>query len=231
MKYINIKKVISILSTSFIVLSMSGCKTEKQVDSTNSDDNIEYEYNVDNEQDSQLSNDLIIYENKEEEIVSYFENLETIIDNYINQDNFEKIKESSKEMVVTGIDFIFYGKEIKGITFNELTDTTKEKIIEIVNNIDIKLENKIPGYKETIKDKFNQGYDYISEKLKEGSDYIDDKLESKYGLEYEKIKENAKEIKDEVKEDASDTFDLVQDKVSSGFTKIKNWYEEKTDKK
>ena len=239
MKYVNVQKLIAILSAGFILLSVSGCQKKESNNKVQKDENssfvqIQTEPAIDTENVliDIIDNEEVITADidKEKEIVGYFEELEHEVTTYINQDNFEQMKEKIKKIAITGIDFIFYGTEIKGITFEELTTETKEKIMNIVASIDGKIEGKIPGYKDTIKDKFGQGYSYVTGKLSEGIDYIDNKLEQKYGQDYQDAKDKANEIKDDVKEEASDIFNKVSEEVSEGWSKIKKWYEDKTGK-
>lgn len=233
MKYINIKKIIVVLSAGFVLLSMSGCQSEEQVinnkDKKEISNRIEMNTEVSSPIDNFTSDDIVV--EKEEKIVSYFENLENEVDDYINENNFDEVKDKAKNIAITGIDFLFYEKEINGITFEELTDETKNKIINIVVSIDNKIENRIPGYKDTVKDKFGKSYGYVTDKLHQGLEYVDDKLEDKYGEKYDNVKEKTLGIKDEVKDTVSDVWQEVKDKTSSGWSKLKDRYEEKTNKR
>ena len=235
MKYINMKKLIAIISAGCILISISGCKKHEDANKSNVSDTGNYQYMENPSEQFKLesaesSNETQVGETIENEIITYFQGLEEEVNNCINAESFEKVKEKAKEMFITGIDFIFYCKEIKGVTFEELTTEAQERIMYIVANIDSKIESKIPGYKETIKDKFGQGYDYVSEKLQEGLKYIDGKLDEKYGEDYQGVKDKANEITDEVKDGASSIYDEVTESISEGFQKIKDWYEDKTDK-
>ncbi len=49
-------------------------------------------------------------------------------------------------------DFIFNGKKINGVTFNELKDEIKLEIMKIALSINEKINEEIPKYKEKIKD-------------------------------------------------------------------------------
>lgn len=247
MKYINVKKVIALISAGFILISLNGCKKKEESDYLNVSEtslNQQIESEIINEpidtepnqyveietkeQTEQAVSETI--ENKEEEVIIYFENLEKEVNCYINESDFDRLKEKVKNIAITGIDFIFYGTEIKGVTFDELTTETKNKIMYIVASIDNKIESKVPNYKETIKNKFGQGYDYVNEKLDEALTYVDGKLEEKYGESYENTKDKASEITESVKENAINTYERVTEEIGSGFTKIKEWYEEKTNK-
>lgn len=243
MKYINFQRLIAVVSAGFILLSINGCQ-KKEASNINDVPKVEnYQYiqppstsepNITNNNSliDKIEDESIITanESKENEVVKYFEDLETEVTSYINQDNFDNLKEKIKSIAITGIDFVFYGTEIKGVTFDELTTATKEKIMNIVASIDSKIESKLPGYKETMKDKFGQGYGYVTEKLKQGLDYVDSKLDEKYGQKYQGTKDKTTEIVENIKEGASNIFEEASEQASNGWSKIKEWYENKTGK-
>lgn len=236
MKYINVKKVIAVVSAGFILMSMTGCKKEEK-DYSKKQEPIVNEYIQDETKKEELEyiepetkETLNSVENNEAEVIKYFENLEEEVNDLLNEDNLDKMKEKLINIVVTGIDFIFYDTEIKGVTFGELTTEAKIKIMEIVSSIDDKIESKIPGYKEIIKDKIGQGYDYVSEKLDDALTYADGKLDEKYGEDYEDAKNKASEIIGDIKEEATDIYGNVSEDVKEGWSKIKGWYETKTNK-
>lgn len=164
---------------------------------------------------------------KEEKTISHFENIENEVDTYIENQENKKLSTKAKEKFTELVDFIFYGTEINGITFNELSDSTKDKLISIVNRIDTKIESKVPGYKETISDEASTSYKYLSEKLKQGITYIDGKVEDKIGEEkYSNIKEGANKIVENVKEKSTKVLDKGKEIANSAKDKVKNWYEE-----
>lgn len=233
--------ILSILA-GFILLSITGCQKQvpPEIDNSSVENSQNIEKHSTNESNTNSDNsliDIIVDEStitadhsKENEVVKYFEDLEAEINYYINKANFYKLKKKAKNIAIIGIDFIFYGTEIKGVTFEELTTETKQKIMSIVASIDTKIEAKIPGYKETIKDKFGQGYSYVTEKLQEEINYIDNKLDEKYGQQYQNTKDKTTEIKRNIKEGALNVFDKISEETNQGWNKIKDWYEEKTGK-
>lgn len=111
-------------------------------------------------------------EKNEEEIVSYFTSLKENIKSKVNGDTWENVKTSVKDMLNKAYGFCFNNEEINGYTFSELSESTKEKILNIVSDIDIFIEGKIPGYKDSIK----EGYDSLIETTKEGFNKVKDKL-------------------------------------------------------
>lgn len=180
------------------------------------------------EENKQLIETQPIIEEKQNintETVLYFENTEEEITTLVdNEDN--SISAKVKQKFVELVDFIFYGTKINGVTFNELTEETKQKLMDIVNRIDSKLEEKVPGYKETISSSTKESYAFLVEKLKQGISYLDGKAEEKIGTEkYEEIKENINETKEKVKDTGSVVIEKGKEIISTTKDKIKNWYE------
>ena len=85
----------------------------------------------------------------EAEVVSYFTSLEA---SAFPSDDVS-FKDKAKNAFTTIVDFLFYGTEIKGYTFSELTSSAKLKIIKIALSIDNKIDEFFPDYKNTIKEK------------------------------------------------------------------------------
>lgn len=60
--------------------------------------------------------------------------------------NEKKTKEKLHEL----LDFVFNGKEINGVTFSDLKEEEKERIIAELNEVDDKVEEYFPEYKERL---------------------------------------------------------------------------------
>lgn len=161
----------------------------------------------------------------------YFDELEKKIDSYINDSNFDKVKENLTNIVITGIDFIFYGRKIDRITFEELTYETKNSMLSMVSRVNNKIESMIPNYKDIIKDEVGKSYSYITDKLNHVADYIDIELENKYGKNYDAIKNKTVEFKKDMKIDANNTVEKIKNTTGIEISKLKDWYEEKTSKR
>lgn len=223
------KKILSIVATSFVLVSLTGCSNnlsktlEKEtiIVENNEDNNSLSTETVDNKTNKQEKF------NNEEEVVKYFNNIEVETTNLLNSDTAKNVKENVTNFFVTTIDFIFYNKEIKGITFESLTNETKLKILKVASNIDINIENKFPNYKDTIKNKSSKVYDSVSTKIKEGINYLDEKTYEKLGEEnYNNIQDGYEDMKETFK----DTGEVIKDSASKAKEKVKSWYEEKTNK-
>lgn len=168
---------------------------------------------------------IIIEESKnvnEEEILGYFENQKEKLGNYLSSENINNLKENIKNTIIDGIDFIFYGKEIKGITFEELSEETKEEILKMVAEMDMMIESKKPGYKEELKSSFGR----FKDAAKKNVSNIDEALKNTLGDSYDDLKELIG-ASGEVVLDVAKTGIGILD---SGFTYIKEFYEKETGK-
>lgn len=188
------KKVIVLL---FIFILLTGCSKNKEKE--NNDININIEniiiendnnqnkdiYNeeqklennnviVNDETNNNLDNELVDTSNidSEEDVVNYFQDLKIKIKDKLNRDTWENVKGSILNALNTAYGFCFKGEEIGGYTLNELSDSAKEKILNIVFDIDEFIESKSPGYKES----FKESYDNLIEKSKESLGIIKDKI-------------------------------------------------------
>lgn len=135
-------------------------------------------------------------------------------------------KEKAQGIFITIVDFIFYGAEIKGIKFNDLTEDTKQNILETAGLIDNKIENKFPNYKESISEKTKIASNKASQIIKQGANSVKYFSKEKLGEDnYNAIVES----KDEVAYYTQNAFDIVGDITSNlweyGKEKIKKWYE------
>lgn len=157
-------------------------------------------------------------ENVDQIVVNYVESFKTKLDNYSTN---ESNKKTAKEYFCTLVDFIFYGGEIKGHTFNELTSSGKAKVIYYALIIDSKIDNKWPGYKDTLSSKYND---------------IKAKLVGKYISICEYVKTNEPELYKDLTNELKllkKSIGLTWDLVSSAFKYVggnivslaKEWYE------
>lgn len=162
--------------------------------------------------------DVIIPTIEEDDVVNYFTSLETTS---FTEDGSD-LKEKCKNLFTTVVDFLFYDKEIKGYTFNELTTSTKLKIIKIALSIDNKIDKYFPDYKDTIKEK------YTNLKGKAALLYLEttSKLCDSVG---ESACSEAREDFKNMKESFGFTWDLIKSGTSKGYNYLKEildeWYQ------
>ncbi len=240
-KKINNKKIICILLSGFIIVSISGCsKTDSSLNKTyeknneiitetnNTDENTKEINNIDEIQNTSNNNlqNKITYSDNDEIAIETFNNVNDEIDNLLNSEKIEDVKETAKGTFITIVDFIFYDSEINGVTFDELTDSGKQKVLEIANKIDTKIENKFPNYKETISDKTKKAFNKASELIKKGANNLNDFSKEKLGEDnYNAIIDAKDEFIDYTKQAIEIIGDVGSNIFKSGKEYIKNWYE------
>jgi len=138
---------------------------------------------------------------------------------------FEAVSESTNEATLKNgfvklVDFIFYGEKIKGVTFSELKDDIKLKVINIGYKIDSKIDKIFPGYKEKITTGIKRIYTNIKERLTEL--YIS--ITNKICTSRPSLCENAKEGFSSMKESFGITWDMLKDIYSNSKEKVSDWY-------
>lgn len=210
-----------------ILISLIGCNKETNNIKTNTNTNYE-ENNKTNETTNQNNNDTNInnkYSQNDTLVISELENLNKQVDELLNSKDITNIKDKAKSIFITTVDFIFFDGEIKGVKFDELTSKAKEKVLNIVSIIDLKIENKFPNYKETISETTKNAYNKASSLIKEGASNISTFSKEKLGEEnYNSIIE----AKDEIIKYTKNALDIIGDFSINIFNKgkdyLNNWY-------
>ena len=206
MKYIKKIKVLTgilLINSTFILTSCSNNNIKSEVNIETSENSINQEIKT---------NDEIILE--------YFESSERKIEQILNDGNKEKAKQEISEIVVMLVDFLFYNGQIKGITLHEISAESKQQILDITINIDKKIENKLPNYKEEISEKSKSALNWLKEKGQISVDKIDEFFYENIEN-YDKVKEEFTEVVENTKGD----YEEVKDITVEGFSKIKSYYE------
>ena len=138
----------------------------------------------------------------------------------------ENFKDKASSTFISIVDFLFYDGTIKGISFDELTEKGKEKVLEISSKIDVKLEEKCPGYKEKISNSTSKAYQKASKIIKNGAKNINDFAKNALGDEnYQAIID----AKDELAKYSKEALNFVTGAGSKVFNntkeKLKEWYQ------
>ena len=153
---------------------------------------------------------------KDEEITEYIleemENLQEQIDN--KDDN--NIKKSAKKLFITLIDFIFFDKEIKGVTYNELSEGVKQQLYDELCTINTLIDQYLPDTKESISETYNAYKKYLTPYY---YDFIDT-IKSYIG------EENLKDLKDLKDNLGEDLYSFYTKKKAKLKEKYQNWKEE-----
>lgn len=166
------------------------------------------------------------YSAKDNKVISSFNTLENDVDKLLKEEKSESISDKAKGVFITIVDFIFYDGKISGVTFSELTDAGKEKVLAIASSIDQKIENKFPGYKETISDKATGAFNKASEIIKKGANNINEFAKNKLGDEYYN---EIIESKDELVKYTKNAFSIIgkigSELFSKGSSALDKWYQ------
>lgn len=163
------------------------------------------------------------YNEKDNIVIDELNNTLKIIEESTRDENF---KDKASSTFISIVDFLFYDGTIKGISFDELTEKGKEKVLEIACKIDVKLEEKCPGYKETISNSTSKAYQKASEIIKNGAKNINDFAKNALGDEnYQAIID----AKDELAKYSKDALNFVTGAGSKVFNdtkdKLNEWYQ------
>ena len=203
-------------------------------DTTINKDKVNEEINKKKEQVIDNSNkNSISTSNKDSNVITYSANDEKVI-NSLNE-TLNKVKsnvsdnaflDSAKGVFISVVDFLFYDGSINGVTFDELTDSGKRKVLEIASSIDSTIENKFPGYKETISDKASNAFNKASEIIKKGANDLNDFAREKLG---EDNYQSIIDAKDELIVYTKNAINFIGDVSSSLWNstkdKLNNWYQ------
>ena len=106
------------------------------------------------------------------------EKLEDSANDAANSEEVQRELDKSMQNFKDLSDFIFNGSEINGVTFNELSDSAKEKVLNAFASIDDILNYLVPNYKERFKDWFTdtsaRGLDTLSDLKDKGLELWDE---------------------------------------------------------
>ena len=80
------------------------------------------------------------------------------IDNF----SFEQARESAVNEAGEVIDFIFYGAEMNGTTFEELTDRGRQEVYSRLQALDARIMQFYPDYKTDLGELYNKVRDFLS---------------------------------------------------------------------
>lgn len=166
----------------------------------------------------------------DDEVVEYINDVTNEVSELDSEKSLsQKTKESLKKTFITLTDFIFYDGTIKGKTFKELSSEAQEKVLELYEKLDSKIESVFPNYKEEIKDTSTKTYSKVKEKAKELKEKIKSIYIERVGEDtYQKEMEIIEKTKDKVVEKASPVISDVKDKAKETYTKTKDkldkWY-------
>ena len=184
--------------------------------------------NSSNKNDVSNNTEVNTYSSNDEIVINSLESSLTKINNGSTSDS--SFSDSAKGVFVSIVDFLFYDGEINGVTFDELTDSGKQKVLAIASKVDNAIESKIPGYKETISDTASSAFNKASEVIKSGANNLNNFAKEKLGEEnYQSIIDAKDELVYYTKnainflgDVGGKVFNSVKDKLDSWYQDFKN---------
>ena len=210
MKNLKIKKALIPIITS-LVLVTTGCsnKTNEVIEDNTINQTTKNKTNTTNK----------IENNETQETFDNFATEKNEISDLINKKNFEEAKEKGKELFINGVDFIFYDKEYKGITFDDLKEEAKEETLNNLNTIDGWIMQLDSDYKETLQEKYKVVADFVNEKYL----YVLDKIKEYLGEEnYAAITDIKNKLKNDLSNFGNNLGDNIKDKATEWYQNFKN---------
>lgn len=197
--------------------------------STNNKTNSNVNNNNNNNTNSNSTNQEVPTENYSQNdllVIKELNELDNSTDLLLKSGNDESISSKAKGIFITLVDFCFYDGKINGITFNELTESGKAKVLKIASKIDEKIENKFPGYKEKITSKATDALKKASVLIKKGAQNVNEFAQDKLG---DKNYQALIDEKDELVLYTKNAWSLVKNFGTSIYqkttSKLKEWYE------
>ena len=159
----NLKLKGLVLATTLSAVILTGCTAHKDVIINDYKDNIKQEQNFEPVIPNEEQNKIITEEQSNEEFTFFSDAKQELIE-YIESEDFEKLKEKGKYYVTTGIDFIFFGTEINGITFDQMSTELKTRVMNDIESLDNAVEAYYPEYKESLSSKYQVASEFVSSK-------------------------------------------------------------------
>ena len=145
-------------------------------------------------------------------VISYFSDAKNVIKEYVASDDFTNLKSKAKNLVITGIDFLFYDGTIKGYTRKELTEKGKEYVMQTIADTLELLEKYYPGLSDTILEKYGKAKDFLKEKFSNIKSYLKDWMGEEY---YNMFGEEFNQLLDEFGDIGSMFGSFLDDKYQS----------------
>ena len=203
---------------------------DTKIDDIKIDNNVDKQINEEKEQKEEIKDstnnkkdNTIKYSNDDNQVIN---NLNDTLNKIKSSEITSSFKDSAKATFISIVDFLFYDGKINGVTFDELTEEGKSKVLEIASNIDNAIEEKIPGYKDTISAKASEAFNKASELIKKGANNLNDFAKEKLGEEnYQSIIDAKDDLVYYTKNAINFIGDVGSNLFNSAKDKLNNWYQ------
>ncbi len=139
-----------------------------------------------------------------EESFAYFEQQAEEVEALSNQGETQTATSKGKEYLQSGIDFVLHGKEIHGVTFDELTEKGKQETIDNLNSLYGWISGSDSYYRDQFGEDFKAVLSYAKEKYNEAK-------EKGTTEEKESVPSTENSLKEEVKGQLQDEWENIKD--------------------
>lgn len=206
----NLKKIATLTA---LTLCLTGClkKETASKETKLEDDYATTSQKISSETLSVVTSQNVI-ESDEEKVSNYIDEAKNKLVDLSESEEWTTFKETSKEYVVTGIDFLFYDGQIKGVTFSELTDTGKEKIMNSFASLIDVIDNYYPGLIEDLSEKYQTASLFINEKYLDTLDSIKEYLGEEN---YNSLTEIQNQVTEDIGEKTNEAIDFFSKKYQN----------------
>ena len=117
------------------------------------------EYSIENDEE---------YNNEDKKVIEYFNKGKETLKEYAESEDYDNLKRKGKEIIVKGIDFLFYDGEINGITRDKITEEGKKEVVESVESTIEFIDYYFPGFSTGLGQKYSKARDFLREKRDKG---------------------------------------------------------------
>ena len=223
MKYVNKKLLLMLSISGMVLLSSVACSNKKE--DNNSDEKTVKESvtnNIDNIEET--NNDKVQNDNitTEEQLLEYIFSIKEDINTYLESEDVQEYKDVITKKFIIIVDFIFFEGQIGEYKFSDLTDETKQKVLEIATDIDSKIEIKYPNYKEGLSEKYENISSKIKIKYNEISKIVLNKLKEQIG---EQSYDDLEKSINDAQKNAEMGIDYTKEQAEKVKEKTLDWYQ------
>ena len=193
---------------------------KEDINNTTNENN---DYVVDNNKQNDNIGVVNKFSNEDQNVINSLNNTLTEVNKDVVNDDF---KTKAKGTFIAIVDLLFYDGEINGVKFSELTEVGKQEVLKLANKIDVSIENKIPGYKESISNTTSKAFNRASEIISDGSKDLNLFAQEKLGEDnYNSIIAAKDELVYYTKKAISFIGNVGSNLFNSAKDKLNNWYQ------
>ena len=151
-------------------------------------------------------NNPVVTTNPDQVVTGYFDSELRDMNNYLASDDYDNLKSKAKEIITTGIDFLFFDGTINGIDKDKVSEEAKKSImLNITSTLDF-IDEFYPGFSTSFGIKYLKAKEFLNEKYLGALDVVKNLIgEDAYGSASDFFSD-MKETYGKAKEEISDLY-------------------------